>query len=135
MLPPASGSRFNNKRIAAPARARRVAIPFLKDQERMIDVFDNTNNDVFDIYNALKDKYSLLMTNTLALDDGYTVDYPVLVAKAHGQAVRLYVDDGYFVFCVIDEAKDAETHLHPCDTQQALSFLVEFMDGRTDYDF
>ena len=32
------------------------------------------NNDLEFIYEQLKDKYDLMLTNTFALDDGYTID-------------------------------------------------------------
>lgn len=43
-----------------------------------------TVDDVFAVYDRLKDKYALTLTTTGALDDGYTIDCPIIVGKAHG---------------------------------------------------
>ena len=37
------------------------------------------------VYNQLKEKYSIKLTNTAALNDGFSMDCLILVAAAHGQ--------------------------------------------------
>ena len=48
-------------------------------------MFAMTDKDVHTVYEQLKDKYPLLMTTAAELDEGFTIDCPVLVGKAHGQ--------------------------------------------------
>ena len=95
--------------------------------------YDNTDEDLKAIYEQLKDRYPLILTNTFALDDGFTVDCPILVGKAHGQIIELYLDDEMFVLDVMDEARTKGTHWHPNDVDQAVLYITEFMEGRDDY--
>ena len=53
-------------------------------------MFNITENDVKAVYEALKDRYDLVLINAYALDEGYTEDCLVLVGKAHGQIIQLY---------------------------------------------
>ena len=77
------------------------------------------------IHNKLKDKYDLILTNTFALDVGFTTDYPVLCGK-HGESTfYLYEDDSLFVF-FSDEDYD---HFHPHDVEEAVKTVTEFMEG------
>ena len=48
-------------------------------------MFAITDKDILAVYEQLKDKYPLLMTTAFALDEGFTVDCPVLVEKATGR--------------------------------------------------
>ena len=96
-------------------------------------MFGITVEDVLAVYNRLKDRYSLILTNTMALDEGFTVDCPILVGKAHGQVIELYEDDGMFVLDVMDEAQTQGTHWHPNDADSAVDYIAEFMDGKSDY--
>ena len=61
-------------------------------------MFAITDKDVLTVYEQLKDKYPLLMTTTSELDEGFTVDCPIIVGKAHGQIIELYEDGGDFIF-------------------------------------
>ena len=97
-------------------------------------MFEITTSDVFAVYEQLKDKYSLEMMHTTAVDDGFEGDWPILVGKAHGQLIWLYEDGGDFVMDVLDEAKTMGTHWHPCDVESAKKYIAEFMDGKSDYE-
>ena len=92
-----------------------------------------TFKELYAIYEQLKDKYPLRMTTAAALDEGFTVDCPVLVGKAHGQIVELYEDGGMFVLDVIDEAQTKGTHWHPNDIEGAVADITEFMEGKSNY--
>ena len=96
-------------------------------------MFDITVDDVFAVYEQLKDNYPLLMTTTSALDAGFTVDCPILVGKAHGQIIQLYEYGGDFVLDVMDEAQTKGTHWHPIDVESAAKYIVKFMEGKSDY--
>ena len=74
------------------------------------------------------------MTTTGALDEGFTVDCPILVGKAHGQIIELYEDGGDFILDVMDEAQTKGTHWHPNDVDSAIDYVVEFMEGKSDYE-
>ena len=97
-------------------------------------MFGITPDDVFSVYTKLKDKYPLLMTTAAELDEGFTIDCPVLVGKAHGQIMELYEDGGMFILDVMDEPQTKGTHWHPNDIAAAIADISEFMDGKTDYE-
>ena len=90
-------------------------------------------NDVFAVYEQLKDQYPLVMTTTSVLDEGFTVDCPILVGKAHGNIIELYENGGMFVMDVMDEKQTQGTHWHPDDVERAIYRIVEFMEGKSDY--
>ena len=96
-------------------------------------MFDLTVDDVLAVYEQLKDRYAVQLTDTLSLDDGFTIDCPIVVAKAHGQELRLYEYDGLFVMDVMDAACTMGTHWHPNDAEAAVRDIVEFMEGKSDY--
>lgn len=96
-------------------------------------MFSITVEDVIKVYEQLKDKYGLLLTTTSALNEGFTVDCPIIVGKAHGQIIELYEYDGDFVLDVMDAEQTMGTHWHPNDVERAVHYIVEFMEGRSDY--
>ena len=96
-------------------------------------MLDRTPDDVFAVYDQLKDRYELEMTTTTALDAGFTIDCPILVGRAHGQILWLYDDGGIFVLDVMDEAQRAGTHWHPYDVEDAAEDIAAFMEGKSDY--
>ncbi|MBQ8415153.1 MAG: hypothetical protein IJX58_07905 [Clostridia bacterium] len=96
-------------------------------------MLDFTDNDILLIYHRLKDKYNLLLTLTSLLDDGFTIDCPIIVGKAHGQIIQLYVCDKMFIMDVLNEEQTMCTHWHPYDVDDAVSDITDFMEGRSDY--
>ena len=96
-------------------------------------MFGITQEDVRAVYVQLKDRYPLQMTTAFALNEGYTMDCPVLVGKAHGQIIELYEDGGMFILDIMDEAQTKGTHFHPSDVECAVAEIAEFMDGKSDY--
>ena len=97
-------------------------------------MFGITVDDVLEVYQQLKDRYDLVMTTTSALDEGFTVDCPILVGKAHGQIIELYEDGGDFVLDVMDAEQTKGTHWHPNDVESAVKHIAEFMEGKADYE-
>ena len=93
------------------------------------------------IYEQLKDKYDLLLTNTFALDDGYTIDVPVLRGKSALGRFDLYKEDDdwdEFVFTVEFATpkklkwylpKERYTHWHPQSVEDAINDVIAFMEG------
>ena len=96
-------------------------------------MFGITVDDVIEVYEHLKDRYDLVMTTTSALDEGFTVDCPIIIGKAHDQIIELYEDGGDFVLDVMDAKQTKGTHWHPNDVEQAVAYIVEFMEGKDDY--
>lgn len=96
-------------------------------------MLDNSINNIKKVYEQLKDKYELLLTTTLDLDEGFTVDCPVIVAKAHGQIIELYEDGGMFVMDVMNTEQTKGTHWHPYEVEHAIRDIVEFMEGKSNY--
>ena len=97
-------------------------------------MFAMTDKDVHTVYEQLKDKYPLLMTTAAELDEGFTIDCPVLVGKAHGQIMELYKDGDMFILDMMDEQQTKGTHWHPNDADSAIDDIVEFMEGKSDYE-
>ena len=93
-----------------------------------------TQEDLLAVYEQLKDKYDLILTDTGSVDDGFTIDCPIIVGKAHGHILWLYEDGGDFVLDVINEEHTKGTHWHPYNVERAVKAISEFMDGRSDYE-
>ena len=74
------------------------------------------------------------MSTTTEVDDGFTIDCPILVGKDHGQIIWLYEYGGDFVLDVMDAEQTKGTHWHPQDVESAIQYIAEFMDGRSDYE-
>ena len=100
-----------------------------------IFAFDITENDVINVYERLKDRYDLILTTTMEFDREFTVDSPLIVGKAHGQMIELYVCDDIFVLYVADSEQTMGTHWHPSNVDRAAKDITEFMDGKSDYKF
>ncbi len=92
-----------------------------------------TCQDVLTVYQQLKDKYDLVLTTTAELDDGFTIDVPIIVGKAHGQIIQLYAYEAMFVMDVLNIEQTMCTHWHPYDVDSAVKDIAEFMDGKSDY--
>ena len=91
-------------------------------------------DDILNVYEQLKDRYDLVLTTTYALDEGFTIDCPIIVGKAHGQIIELYKDDAMFIMDVMDAEQTMGTHWHPFGVEDAVDDIVEFMDGKSDYE-
>ena len=91
------------------------------------------DQDVLAVYEILKDRYDLTLTTSTAVDDGFTIDCPIIVAKAHGLILWLYSDGDVFVLDVMDEGQRKGTHWHPDDVESAVEDIAEFMVGKSDY--
>ena len=47
-------------------------------------------NDIEIIYEKIKDEYDLILTNSLALDDGFSWDVPVILSKTQNTHLQQY---------------------------------------------
>ncbi len=83
------------------------------------------------IYEHLSDRYNLLLTTTLALDAGYTIDVKVLCgesAKGRFHLYKEYDDSHEFVFSVEYPDGKGYTHWHPQSIEQAMADVISFME-------
>lgn len=96
-------------------------------------MFEITDQDVLTVYQQSKDKYDLVLTTTAELDDGFTIDVPIIVGNANGQIIELYAYEDIFVMDVLNAEKTMCTHWHPYDVDMAAKDIAEFMDGKSDY--
>jgi hypothetical protein len=94
-----------------------------------LDIYDE---EVLQVYETLKDRYDLLLNTGFALDEGFTADMPVLVAKAGGYILELY-GAGILVLDVMDEARTKGTHWHPHGAEAAVADIVDFMKNGPKY--
>ena len=97
-------------------------------------MFGMTEQHVIAVYNQMKDRYPLLLTNSKSLDERFTIDCLILVGKFHGQIIELYSDGDMFIMDVMDDAQTKGTHWHPNDVESAIEDIEEFMDGKSDYE-
>ena len=97
-------------------------------------MFNNTDQAVFAVYELVKSKYDLVLTTSFALDEGFTIDCPVIVGKSHGHILELYSDGSLFVLDIMDEVHTQGTHWHPNDVEDAVRDIVAFMEGKSDYE-
>lgn len=93
----------------------------------------NTEAELPAVYEQLKDQYGIVLTTTSAVDDGFTVDCPIIVCEAHGQIMWLYAYEDVFVMDVMDAEKTKGTHWHPPTVEDAVRDMREFLNGRGDY--
>lgn len=96
-------------------------------------ITEKTEHDILTIYEQLKDKYDLLLTDTSILDERFTIHCPIIVGKAHEQIIELYVCDGMFVMDVMDDKKTKGAHWHPYEINDAINDIKEFMGGKSNY--
>ena len=96
-------------------------------------MFDLTEEDVKAVYEQLKDRCDLTLTNAFAVDDGFEADCAILVARRKGYILWLYEWGGEFVLDVLNEEMTAGTHWHPDDVEDAVEDITAFMDGKSDY--
>ena len=96
-------------------------------------MFAMTEKELFAVYERLKDRYALTLTNTLSAHKCFRMDVPILIAAAHGKILWLYADAGDFVLDVMDDAQTMGTHWHPLEAEQAVRDITAFMEGTEEY--
>ena len=95
------------------------------------------NNILETLYEQLKGKYSLLLTNTFSLNAGFDVDFQVICGESELGKFYLYseycVEDDYGFNFSVDLPNGEYTHWHPQTKEQALSDVIAFMEGTHRY--
>ena len=97
-------------------------------------MFGMTDEKTLEVYERLKDRYDIALTASAALNEGFTIDCPVIVGKSHGQILELYSEGDMFVLDVMDAEQTKGTHWHPNDVENAVDDIVAFMEGKSDYE-
>ena len=104
-------------------------------------------NDIELIYDKVKDKDNLILTNSLALNEGFTWNVPIIYGEAEHGRFWLYADEDVpephgieFVFSVEYEKQKriwfrkhmvkCGTHWHPQTIEQAIKDVDDFMLGK-----
>ena len=106
-------------------------------------------NDIELIYEKVKERYDLRLTNTAALDDGFVWDVPVIYGESKQGRFWLYADENVpnphgimFVFSVeyngydeqtedgLEKVTMCHTHWHPQTIDQAIEDINNFMTGK-----
>ncbi|MBR2719251.1 MAG: hypothetical protein IKB78_08155 [Clostridia bacterium] len=85
-----------------------------------------TTDDLMEVYRRLKERYPVMLTNASAVDDGFTVDCPILTMEAHGRTLWLYEYGGDFVLDVMNAGKSDGKHWHPADVDEAVENIEAF---------
>lgn len=88
------------------------------------------------IYDQLKNDYDLVFTTTYALNDGYTIDVPVIRGTGADRRFDLYKEDDLYVFSaeIFEKSPDEKYfHSHPVNTEIAIIWIKEFMSGKNDF--
>lgn len=94
-------------------------------------------NELRFIYEKMKNKYDLVLTNTFALNDGYTIDVPVIRGFSSDRRFDLYKEEDLFVFSVefLNNSGDEKySHAHPYDANNAIDYIEKFMSKRSIFD-
>lgn len=89
-------------------------------------------NDLRLIYEKLKSRYNLTLTNTAALNYGYEIDVPVIRGIGKDRLFDLYKEEGgMFVFGMEyfeKEQPEKYSHTHPISVDDALALIKLFME-------
>ena len=95
--------------------------------ERKDDMNDGLNLKY--IYDQLKDKFDLELTSGLKLDAGFGWDMEVLTGEGCLGRFYLYDEGVHYILNYDTDEGMANRHWHPEDTEEALRYVVAFMEG------
>ena len=93
------------------------------------------NLDLNLIYQQLKDKYDLALTNAFSLNAGFRKDFQVLFGQTSQNKFFLYHDGEVAIFDIENQAGTLADHWHPDDTQEALEMIIDFMEDTCEFDW
>lgn len=107
---------------------RKSIFAFCKRINHHID--EREKLDLNTVYNHLKEKYPVVLTNAYALENGadFDEDYQLLYGESSAGKFLLY-DDGLDIIFDVDKADGTYTHWHPLDTEEAIEDVILFMGG------
>lgn len=87
--------------------------------------------DLSAVYNRLKGKYQLILTNTFSLENGaedYREDFLILCGESAIGKFQLY-DNGLYIIFDVDKVDGTYLHWHPVDIEEAVNDIEFFMQG------
>ena len=93
------------------------------------------NIDLIQIYQQLKDRYDLELTNAFTLNAGFRKDFQVLFGQSSQNKFYLYHDGVIAIFDIENHAGTLADHWHPEDTQEAMQMVVNFMEDTCEFDW
>lgn len=91
-------------------------------------VFENWL-DLKTIYNKLKGQYALELSTGVTLNAGFDWDMEVLTGKSTLGRFYLYFNGIDVILDYDTESGMLASHWHPSDNDQALNYVVRFMEG------
>lgn len=118
---------FDNRSYRGTNQAEKSNIFFYRDVH---SGSKSEDTDLKDIYKALSSEYDLILTTTSSLEDGYTIDVPVIRGKRNDARFDLYKDEELFVFSIEYYDKtgmEKYTHFHPMCIEDAINDVKNFM--------
>lgn len=87
------------------------------------------------IYQQLKGKYHLELTNAFSLNAGFLKDFQVLFGQSSHNKFYLYDDGMIAIFDIENLAGTLADHWHPDNTQEAMQMVVDFMEETCEFDW
>lgn len=109
------------------------ALAFFESMNRYIA--QRKKLDLEEVYNRIKDKYPVVLTNTFALENGredFDEDHQVLYGVSSVGRFLLY-DNGLYIVFDVDKADGSYTHWHPIDIEETIHDVNLFMEGISKY--
>lgn len=87
------------------------------------------------VYDQLKNRCELTLTNAFSLNSGFRVDCPVLFGQTAREKFYLYLDGDLAVFDIENQEGTAADHWHPGDTREAIQNVIDFLEGSCEFDW
>ena len=89
-----------------------------------------TDNDIVNIYHNLSNRYSLILTSSLAVGFKTTIDFPILRGTSSLGNFEMFVDDfPSFAFYAMRDNGDVFAHKHLQSIVEAKQAVADFMEG------
>lgn len=93
------------------------------------------NLDLMQVYQQLKDRYNLKLTNAFALNAGFRNDFQVLFGQSPQNKFYLYHDGVIAIFDIENLQGTLADHWHPDNTQEAIQMVIDFMEETCEFDW
>lgn len=97
-------------------------------------------NIIQEIFDKVKDKYSLLLTDTSKLaDEGFTISVPVICGESELGRFWLYCEDEeqdpllVFSYEFSESRGGGYSHCHPYDVEQSVGYIEQFMNCKAEF--
>lgn len=91
---------------------------------------NTTDDDLKAVYEQLKDRYELTLTNALSLNAGFDWDMQVLTGESSLGRFYLCDNGANLVFDYDTDEGISGAHWHPESIEDAIKYVIHFMEGR-----